>query len=1797
MFKKLLMGIMTITSLFLQNAKGQMVDTTNHLSCGVSAAFFLSKGVNHADPSASATAALVTPSLFPSAAIRTCGPFTIYYEDLRINLLSHIAGGFADPSTGATRISTFCSVLTYMTTVFDFSKVPSGGIRLYIDTSYCAVFPFKRMTAPDKLSWNWGYGASFYGATNSGLVDGYVHDYIKTGIDPNPGDYHGYIQMNFDKALSWPGSFAGARASHDWVDWDAVLNNGLSPSTNCQADLYYRLLHTMGHVLGFAAFHDRRGMAHSLPYSPTIYTSLEMSLQNFSDLKTTPPLTLTPAYPFLFGGVSVVNNLSYPNNYFLSFDLCHFEDVEYNMALRVSPGDYHHPVMCVNWDWGINRRTFNKADLLTFKNAVGLDFNPTAFSSSSASAGLINNHVPYSNRMASMVYSTFFDLASVAERLPADYTITNNTGTNITIDLTALSADLHDEDGDPITIMDGSLVNLRGCGIGGNNHNLLTVNAAKNAITYTPRNNFYGRAQFGFNLWDGKEKGAYVIFTIQVNKGTRVSIPAGNNIVLNGDFEEGSEVRLLANSVDNFTSDWFIGQAGRFHRGQHFADSHPYDCYTNDFYGNAIRKSFEECQTVNSGFGNPYNSFPLSGGAVALANPATISITPGKPDVAPDAYFPAGVTQNDRYMILGGNGSLLYLGTTMQQCKVYQMEFDIRHRYSPAEFTYPAITSIAIGFTDDSHVVDPATLGTSSSTSLGLLTYNQMLPTHATSGVSSTSWKHETMYFTYCASNPSNVLYFNTGSSQVSGLYELIDNISIKEVTSIPLTVAVTATPLPSCNTMLSAGDIVNGCTSQTFSWNVKGSTTILATTRDYSFANPNVATTYQVTVGDGCHTAVGEYTVQPCPCTPGAVFKAAATTLSGTIATPLSAGYYYIPANINIAGSTTFTGANILIEPGVKITVNNSAILTLDGCHLFTCPDTNKLWQGIVLASGGTSGRIVVTNNTLIEDAVTAIAASYPTTPASGNIIQCSNSVFNRNRVGIAIDHYTMASPVTYPFSIKGTAFTCRNLATYTGYPNAWPASSPLRTVTGITAATPPLAIESYAMNTCKDGQIAASGISLTNVGYTNTAATAYSEIVIGDGSDPSVRNLFDNTGSGIVSSMSNLTCYNNWFIRMYPSTIYSLVSASGFGISATGTSPSGTDKYRLRALAVPAGLQGQTTENRFYDCKKGLSAGNFWRTNCIGNYFQTSTTTTSAPTSIPSQMGAWVSTAYFDSININSNNMYNTPVGINVSYLGSGSSYKHGQLNINNNNIYQQPVSPVTADPNRYVYQAINLSNVFTLPATGAATINLNTQYNVLNGIKLSGITTTPTTITNNPITLLDKTPVTSATVTQNAISVTSSKGLNISSNFLNTAALTATADRVNGVYTAFNANQNVCNNSTNNIGRAFNFAGTTTQFATIWNNNNITQSVKGFVLGSDIGDQNIGSTKLLSYIAPSGNIWNGTFTYQTYADGVTKSANSKLYVRNIPTGAVELPALNYALSYGNRYILGTSMFTSTAALFNCGVQKIILGGFTFKVLADSLGYDATYRPNQWMAEFALWQMGLMDSTLKDSSADYASFANIAANSRFAWLSNIEQALGNADVVTAQTLLNNPVAAMGRVVVNNNVVLTDYTEANYVVNNYVNYYTCYLHWLQGTMSSADTTSLTTLANRCPDIHGGVVYQARAFLDQLLDQIGSYNDDGCINTGGLYRIAQDNAGTDSPDYSLYPNPNEGSFTIMSLRGAKQTEPVTLKVYNAIGALVYQTNANFTNGSVQVNLGQKASGLYLVCIGDTNATCLRFIIK
>ncbi|MBE9598703.1 T9SS type A sorting domain-containing protein [Pedobacter sp. MC2016-24] len=1806
MIKHLLIWLTASALLFGLRAAGQGTDSpynrptdTLRPHCGVTSPLFHKEAYFLFDDP-------TIPLGYPLGAIETCGKFKVYYDDV-----AYSSGGGFDGGAGSTRRSTLCSVLTYIQSVYDFSNIPSGEyIRLHVNTSY---LPVPGSTSASGLV---AYGAPFFHrpVAAGAILNGFVHDYIIDGADPAPNQFHGEIRINFDK------TYIGNRIKAIGHPEPLLVGNidfqsGLADPEPCQFDLFTVLLHSINHTMGHYSMAD---ITHGGIWTLGTYTSLDTSvrrgpLPKFSSNAFTAPLTQS----YLTGDFGFwLDNSPAPYRTMTDYNT-HFN--EYYEATRFSMGDFEQHVMEPYFTEGKMTRQFSKAELKVGHNILGYNFNPTSFAGSSATAQYYANKRPYCSKNFSWRYNNgILSEDFYQDTVTADFKIVNNIGTSLVINLAA-DTSLHDDDGDSIRVFPGSLVNLRGCGQGGNNHSLLKLSNGNKTITYTPRQNFYGRAQMGMNLTDGKEKGTWIIYTIDVEKGTNVIAPAfGGNLVLNGDFEEGSEVKLKDTAeMVNHTAfdDYDKSDFSRIMANPHYSDCHPYSQLT------VIRDSYVECWeawTAKHAFGTTITSFPWPWDTVG-----------GGPRGA-YRWPNAKSNQGNRYEHTS-TGSMYNLADSLRKCHTYQLEMDLIKTYvrpgiAPFAFVGQPIDTFWIGFTDGSHIVKTAPIDA---------VMNQALPPYGTDKLNSSSWYRVSIPFSYCSDKPSTIMYVRMNNAQVAtrgfGMelntigtmpLQMTDNVTLRETN---MTVYIKDSAIGNCITRLKAmPSVINSCAGDfIYTWtNMAGK--VIGTTAIID-VSPSVNSSYILTVSNGCQSAKDTVAVQSmtCPCGPRNNFgdTVGFYTLAGTIFTaPPPTGALYIPNDITIANTLTLSNASVLIRPGVTITVLDSVKLTIDSCHLFTCLDTNKLWKGIVLNSGpglagysGKSARIEVRRNSMIEDAEVAITcrdAKPSSTPR--DIIVSTNSVYNRNQVDIYIDNltaYTAASTV-YPFTITGNVFTARMFkgTTFPGYPRKWPTARQLKD--SANDGTKPLYNLSryYTKSLCKNGVFSNAGILLNKMGFYDAAFNRYYEVVIGGSVDGNRDfNLFDNHGYGINATLSNVSSYNNHFINIGETMEPSASIMAGVTRYATAAGI-----YTNNPIAFPAGyyrvnvtpLVGAQylNANKFHDCIRAVSATGYADVN-VASTSITSSHVIGAPavgttliSSTESGIGVLVTGGAFTSkVNISNNDISNMVTGVTLNLTTTASNIN---ATVTNNRLYSANPSlsgGLTAlhKMTEGIYAYAN-AMMFTTATTGSLQISNNSFNKVIDGIRVANISQLKPDASNNYITMWDRSPVTG--VMQYGIYFTQTKAGNISGNTINEYTGYPASDPTRAVLATFNTSLKVCNNNENAIGRGFDFAQLTAQAGTVWVGNTMSLSSRGFVLGSDIGHQSISSSGPFSFVGTSQNKWTGSWSgkFQTYVDGPVTllSNNSKLYVRNITSGSVELPSTNFGTIIGNAYrytgSASGSLIVSQASPLNCTGNifgkpfPLFFGDVVWSILADSLG---SYRPNQWMAQYGLWQEGLGNDELAQTSPEFAQFMNAAGTTRFKWLTDIETALANQDVSTAQNLISSQQSAAGTLQVAPGVTVTDVNDADYVVNHYLDYYNLYVKYLLGTLNDNDQLALAALADLCPAVDGGAVYQARSLLQTVTGDFVAYDDDSCMYGNGMFRLTGLSAEAQQQAYTLSPNPNNGRLLLR--QQLTDDQPVAMSIYDIQGRIVMRSVLNFGKTRQQtVTMSAVTPGMYLLHLQD-----------
>jgi trimeric autotransporter adhesin len=881
-FRALVMSILSAILCFSQVSMVYAQDTTfantdTPLVCGATSDFFQTTAI---DTSTRSRYAALLPVGYHDAlhiaptAIFNCshGLIDLYIEDVN----SHTGRGFDDPTPvgsstlGAVRIQTFCAVLQYVQSTFTFSVLPTSHIRVYVAQSYA---PGTSLSAPTAgpLSFSLYAAAAFHNDPTvvTGITGGLLNLYATTGVDHAvPTDYHAEVVVNFDHTYD-----AGTGVSTP-VLWQSDY---LAPYVNCNVDLYSALLHEMTHAMGWESFISfpaglTSGATCSCPpwgvlpvagatplpgalTGPHLFTKLDWAMYGGGSVF---PVA-TGMQKLIVGSIGTpsvnalapaaannywITNNSAPDNYPVysgTYDpsvvpqyFSHLDDqpLSYTLRERISPGDRLHYVMGPYGVPGLLKRTYTKAEIQTLNNVLGYAYiggGPT-----------LSNHLPFSKKMAALGitalnYANFTENAAVL----TDYTLIN-TGAFIDIYLTDpafTTADLVDADGDPLTIDLTTLVNIRGCGLGGNNHNELAV-LSPTHLRYTPRQNFYGLAQFGFNVNDGHENGSFRVVTIDVQRGSNVSAAfSGGNYVCNGDFEEGSEQVIAGGASETIpygTTYWGVYNSrleGKW-QGISFADSHPYGFHSNwhqwtnyEHSGTIVNNSYINCtgSVITYPYGTPYLSYPFPGGSFTATD------------------HPAPPVGGKRYQGFYGYGSesYYYLTDDVTQCKSYKIEFDI---YMPNDFWN---NHYCIGCNADITIAFADHIGA----------FNFTAPPHSfpmTMGM----WQHVAYTFDYCGTLPSNILYIGNPLQRDF----LIDNLSLTLVATPPIGVTVVNAGTTGCNTSLVSTVTNPGCAPTHYTWT--GGSSIACSTCANTTVSPTVTTTYTLTVTDMCGIRTASTTI-----------------------------------------------------------------------------------------------------------------------------------------------------------------------------------------------------------------------------------------------------------------------------------------------------------------------------------------------------------------------------------------------------------------------------------------------------------------------------------------------------------------------------------------------------------------------------------------------------------------------------------------------------------------------------------------------------------------------------------------------------------------------------------------------------------------------------------------------------------------------------------------------------------------------------------------------------------------------
>ncbi len=826
-------------------------------------------------------------TIYTPAATLVCGHFTLYFDDIQ----GSNTVGFNDATYGLSRRNCLCSTLQYIETVLDIQTTDQIEIEVGWSTNNNGS-TFLAQASP--------YFPSGYLSNTPGVYVPLSLQHIMSGSDPDASQFDGMIVYNFSTA-------------HPLSNDCSTLPN----CTNVSYDLATVSLHELTHALGFLSlmgedsnhnlvgsgispymfttFDDKFLYYGSTPLVPGTLTKLMVGGMLNSALPTLLNIASSNQIWLLDGSPDFNNQPIFSRSpYQLGTSLSHFE-VSNSVGRNFdSPGFVPDYVMGPSLSTWQTRREYSAQDVRAL-NILGYNIKTT-----SPLYACINNHIPF----------TIGPIYSINHNYPDDpigFGINPNlvkqtyqgSAINcnhpITIDLGSELLALHDQDnGDPIKVYYDpntsmyNIWNIRGCSDGGNNYNQLTISPGMGAngsdkITFTPRNDFWGLAQFGFQLYDGKEKGTRAIYSIYVGNGTCYS--PGSNLIMNGDMEIGTELK-----VNGDVNHYFDYLSESYNPIAPSPDTwHWYD----------IDGFYHFLGGTSDGYVK--DSYSCNFGEVSY------SYSPGSTPAA--ANGTSGTSYGLNRYIGKINSEQIYTTTTepLLACHSYNLEFDMSVivNNENVNVTIQGIPSLYSGpiYSVNSTITETGAVGT---------------------------WQHFIIPFTISSGiSPINFLKLYTTPTPTNYSNYYYDNFKLTDVTTNP--------PPPPTVTISPSNTI---CSGQSVSVTANGFTNyvwtdgVTTTTSNPLITSPTVSTLYTVigTTGGCSSSATVPITVSPLPIV-GIIPPASTTICTGTQITLSGTGASSYSWSGGINNGVAFTpsvGTHNYTVTGVLNGCSNTASITI---------------------------------------------------------------------------------------------------------------------------------------------------------------------------------------------------------------------------------------------------------------------------------------------------------------------------------------------------------------------------------------------------------------------------------------------------------------------------------------------------------------------------------------------------------------------------------------------------------------------------------------------------------------------------------------------------------------------------------------------------------------------------------------------------------------------------------------------------------------------------------------------------
>lgn len=874
------------------------------------------------------------------------------------------------------------------------------------------------------------------------------------------------------------------------------------------------------------------------------------------------------------------------------------------------------------------------------------------------------------------------------------------------------------------------------------------------------------------------------------------------------------------------------------------------------------------------------------------------------------------------------------------------------------------------------------------------------------------------------------------------------------------------------------------------------------------------------------------------------------------TSSTQISASIYKVTGTLtfSLSGAIDVSNKTFRMTTNSKIIVSPRAtLLSHTGLRIYSC---DGMWNGIELqADASNAAAVNILDDAIIEDAYVAISAGTTTLSTMHSInINGTNTQFNKNYTDIKIvNTNSISSAYTFTFSGKGLYSKSST-------------NSPGGNLKCSSFYTPIVKARSYIGLQAKDAGI----ITFT---VPNGGGTANTEIQNKDygmtfnNTDANINNVNFNNAVGLAYSYTlnfaaapagvGIYSKNSKFLNVKPATTPTVGATTTFSNMGYSIITNNTYTVDVQNTNHTSSMQSYTVDPAW-----GSGANAYIWGGAVGDAGY--------------GLNGIFATNARDVLRINNNTFTNNYYPITANYTLAPTT--NAIMSVAQNTIMETGSAEVREGA------TINSAVNFT-PTTNNMRVAANTFSNVTIGVKVTS-TTIGLRISNNTFTLNP---------------AMASKGIYIAGS--NT--VTADNNTIYGSLTSTNvANFSVNNhgilcessqgckiqcNTISNVGMGIEYRGINTSSGDGFFNNTLNYPIRrglfitnGGIIGTQGSSTGASANQWLgSWPSPATTDPNKTSVGGTLIGGTASdAANSPLWVKN---NTNELPNDNYITSpsiVANAYISPISIFTTTASNYaTCPTTltalKVAQNGNNSSVErdADFVNYvtNVLSSSNTAMSpqdKFMLKQFMFDDLTQNPSvNSTLVNFVNQQQNTSVDVYHEIDSLLANG-YINAATAKN-----------------AQASQSNDITQTQNAYNALYIN---GISNQSDLDNLTSIADLCPQLYGNAVYQARALL-QSITYVGKVYADSCDNSKVRKSVWLDDEPTsvsvaDGVQAKLYPNPNNGSFTLAYDLKALNTANVT--IYDISGKLVYRKAIDNLETRININTMNLNNGIYFIQLSD-----------